>query len=1391
MKALRRRVQRAGRHPARDPMERFHDEWLGMLQPVDGLVVSKPALRSAQIARPDDRMLRERLLSLLTPSEPADALIANRETFFAELLGLGPERWLPGAALPESFRLAVPDTGQLLEPSAALVAHADASPVALLWNVADGLPLDVRETVTGAWDYPASAKLDRLLRHAGVAIGLLCNGRQIRLIYAPHGATTGSLTFPISVMMQREGRPVLDAFVMLLHATRWFGVAAERQLPAILAASREAQGQVTQLLAAQVLEALHVLLAAFEQSGADGSPVFAAAYRDPALGAEHVYSGLLTFMLRLVFVLYAEDSGLLPVDDALYARHFSVLALYEELADDAGAFPEAMSRRFGAYGRLISLFRAIYSGVAHGPMRMPPRHGELFSPDVYGFLEANDGPMSPTANDPEGRRRLQVPAVDDETVYRVLRCLLMLGEERLAYKSLDVEQIGAVYENLVGYRVIELSSPAVCLKKSRTWVSSEELAAEPPGARSRWLQEETGLAKADADRAAKAMAGQRKPAALLEALIESGFAGEESRMAAGRFVIQPSAERRRSGSHYTPRSLTKQIVEKALAPLLAALPRPASPKRSVSADGPSSEALLSLKICDPAMGSGAFLVEVVRQLGDHVVAAWRREGRAEALLPSHGPAHGIEDAVAQARRLVAQRCVYGVDRNPLAVTLAKLSLWLVTLAKNKPFSFVDHALRWGDSLVGLSIEQITAFHWGGEAKGHQHDLVEQELRSVLREAVEAREGIVKLALDDSPAGQKEKARLLRDAEDAVRRLRCIGDLVLGAFFSSSNEKERQAERIRRRDLAETWLRSDRSEPSEIHALAQDFCRRIPAFHWMIEFPEVFWVNRADPLSGGQRSGRAWMDAFVGNPPFAGKNTLLSMEGGESLLAWLKHLHPGAHGNSDYAAHFFRRCGHLLGEHGTLGLIATNTIAQGDTRTTGLKAMVADGGVIYDAVRSLPWPGAAAVTVSVVHMAWGVASKYKGRALDGVEVKRINSRLRAGEERPDPVPLKANAEKSFQGSIVLGMGFVLTPEEREALIKKNKKNGERIFPYIGGEEVNSHPLQEFDRYVINFGDMTLEEAGRWPDLLAIVQEKVKPERERQGDKLAREYWWRFIRTRNEMYAAMSGSDRCIVISRHSKNMILSFQETNRVFSEATCVFPMSRSGDFSVLQSRVHEFWARLLGSTMKSDMRYSGSDCLETFPLLENVSLSSLDQLGQEFYNIRAHYAAATWQGLTTTYNQLKEPGYDGELSPSASDKPAAPEAKLLSRAQTAELHKRVPALAKDPQLLQPETRVAYIQYLRHLHEELDRAVLAAYGWSDIAVPPYCPPRPDDRAGQAALARFEDTIIDRLFALNAARAAEEAAAAGRPPPIIAAAPVKLAAKRAKQRSAQSSILRDQ
>lgn len=139
--------------------------------------------------------------------------------------------------------------------------------------------------------------------------------------------------------------------------------------------------------------------------------------------------------------------------------------------------------------------------------------------------------------------------------------------------------------------------------------------------------------------------------------------------------MQPTDERRRTGSHYTPRSLTEPIVRHALEPAFERIGADAKP-----------DDVLALKVCDPAMGSGAFLVEACRMLAARLVKAWAKWPETRPTIPAD------EDEELHARRLVAQRCLYGVDKNPMATDLAKLSLWLATLARDHEFEFVDHAL---------------------------------------------------------------------------------------------------------------------------------------------------------------------------------------------------------------------------------------------------------------------------------------------------------------------------------------------------------------------------------------------------------------------------------------------------------------------------------------------------------------------------------------------------------------------------------------------------------------------------------------------------------------------------------------------------------------------------
>nr|MCU0657954.1 N-6 DNA methylase [Polyangiaceae bacterium] len=1074
----------------------FHEKWLGLAQPIEGLVFSVPVLADAQIAPDLSPGLSTTFAEHLLRDEHGPR-IRHLPAFLRSFLGYSREGMLvPRGALPDTLSFYAPEGGQEIRPSFALGRgpFVDDDPFALfapgpspspdagtlapperffalIWDLTEhqgDLDLDAPEDATGPWRYAPTAKFERLLRHAGIPVGLLFNGRELRLLYAPAGETTGHLTFRVAHMDGPEGRPLLAAMELLLHARRAYSASPEHTLGGLLGESRRRQADVTEKLAKQVFEAVEILIAGFEAAAAREGSGARHDWLRHALEAEgdHFYQGILSVVLRLVFLLYSEDQSLLPVEHPLFAEHLSLAGLHQRLSYDAGAHPESMHHRFGAYGQLLALFRAVFFGVKHGDLSLPPRRGRLFDPNTYPFLEGGLPHWTAAVADPEARAAVRPPNIDDGTIHRVLHRLVVFEGQRLSYRTLDVEQIGSIYESLMGYHVVRLISPAVRMGKFGVWVEVDTLRSMSPADRARFLKETCGLNPGPIQAIEKLFREASAPDALLDGLASIALGKKadlpQHRAPAGRLVLQPGEERRRTGSHYTPRSLTEKVVKRTLEPLLACL----GPHRT-------ADQILELKICDPAMGSGAFLVATCRELASEIVAAWAREQKLAAVVETHGNAH------LHACRLVAQRCLYGVDKNPAAVELAKLSLWLVTLSRSLPFTFVDHALRHGDSLVGLDFKQIQSFHW---APSKQTEIFKDMLEEALEQAVSLRQQIASLAFHDDPDAQAEKRRLFDFSQQAIDRVRTIADACVGAFFAEQKDAAREKERNRRLDLIATWLTkpapasdaagAEIAKPApasdaagaEIARLASDARSSLSPFHWWIEFPEVFFLERPDPLQGGARNGAAMMDGVVGNPPFGGKNNIV--DGNASgYLDWLKVISPGAHGNADLSAHFFRRTAALLGHQGALGIIATNTIAQGDTRTTGISHLVDSGWKIFDATDSTPWPGSAGVVVSIVHaVSRGLIGKIKDVKLNGRVVTNIDSRLRSGNERAAAVKISANKGSVFVGTYVLGIeGFSLSSSQMERLIALDARNKDRIFPYIGGEEINTRSAQDFDRH----------------------------------------------------------------------------------------------------------------------------------------------------------------------------------------------------------------------------------------------------------------------------------------------------------------------------------------
>jgi hypothetical protein len=1061
----------------------------------------------------------------------------------------------------------------------------------------------------------------------------------------------------------------------------------------LLEDSRKFQNEVSERLAQQVLHALYELLRGF-QAAHDASR--GELLRQPL--AEHpdeVYRALLTVILRLVFLLYAEERDMLPEDET-FLRYYSLAGLFERLREDAALFPDTMDQRFGAWAQLLVLFRMIHDGADSGAIRVPKRHGVLFDPERFKFLEGR-----PVGGAHQANARIEPPLVPDGTIYRALEKLLVLDGERISYRALDVEQIGSVYETMMGFRLETTTGRSIAVKAQKkqgapTAVDLEALLCEPAGARSKWVQERADRKLTDTVKRAVVEAATLEDlhAALLPVI---DLAATPDLVPKGAMVLQPSEERRRSGSHYTPRALTEPIVRSVLGPILA-------PRRGVDGRLPRPTKILDFKVCDLAMGSGAFLVEACRQLGDALVEAWHVHGEIPTIPPD-------EEEVIFARRLVAQRCLYGLDKNPVAVDLAKMSLWLVTLAKDHALTFVDHSLRHGDSLVGLSCQQIDAFHWDVNKPRFQPGFETMRVREHVAKVEELR---MRIRAADEYVSDQELRDLWNEVRFELAEVRLFADLVVAAFFEGKNAKEREemrsdcanavvnGEAYSNRDRLEEWRWAERS---------------LAPFHWEIEFPEVFTRE----LPG--------FDAIVGNPPFMAKNTIATL--GAAYREWLG-LVPFTNGKSDIVAFFFRRAFDLLVRDGVLGLIATNTIAQGDTRAAGLAPICSRlGGNIFEARTRVRWPGSASVQVSIVHIAKGNLPKLP--LLNRRPVERITAYLFHAGTSDDPARLKTNSDLSFQGCNISGQGFLFADDTDGAtsivvmkqLLSKSPSVGEVILPYLGGADVNSSPVIQSERFVIAFGRRDLEECRRkWPDLLSIVERLVKPDRETRPKNEQQAYlaskWWQWHTDRPTLQRAITHLDRVLVCSAVTARLGFAFVPKVTVCAHVLNVFALDSFASFAAMQSRPHEEWSLFFSSSLEDRLRYTPTDCFETYPFPENWnSQQALEEAGKTYYEFRATLMVRNNEGLTKIYNRLHDPD------------------------------------ERDREILK----------LRELHAAMDRVVLDAYGWNDIST--HCEFLLDYEIDEEQWGdkkkpyRFRwpdqvrDEVLARLLELNSERAKED------------------------------------
>lgn len=1148
-------------------------------------------------------------------------------------------------------------------------------------------------------------------------------------------------------------------------ARRFFGVDDSETLEALLTQSLADQQEVTDQLGYQVRRAVEVLVQAIARLDQDQN---GALLTD--IAESQLYEAALTVMMRLVFLFCAEERGLLLLGDPIYDQHYAVSTLREQLRSHADLHgEEVLERRSDAWCRLLATFRAVYGGIFHDTLQLPAYGGSLFDPDRFSFLEGREQGThwQETGADPL--------RINNRIVLHLLEALQILqirvpggGVEprRLSFRALDIEQIGHVYEGLLDHTAVRATSTVLGLVGTRyeqpelALAELERFQAQGEEALLAFLKEQTGRSLSALKKALSAELEPRdqqrlrsacnNDSALLDrvlpfaGLIRQDTLGYPVVIPAGAVYMTEGVDRRQSGTHYTPRNLTEEIVQYTLEPLVYEGVAEGKPKEEWRLR--SAAALLQLKICDMAMGSGAFLVQTCRYLAGKLVEAWQQaeaehpgqvviapEGTLSGARPDECPIpKDTDERLAVARRIVADRCLYGVDKNPLAVEMAKLSLWLVTLAKGRPFTFLDHALKWGDSLLGITrAEQIEYLNLNPDNEAVQYPIASQIWQPILQDAIAKRRQLESFSVNGIEDLQ-EKERLFEEAEQAIDRLRFVGDYLIGRALAdagktsdlTTGELMVVSQQIEQ-ELAGTATAEQTREITALKAGAKRMLNlgnpatqppRKP-FHWLLEFPEVF-------LEGEMKG----FSAIVGNPPFQGGKKITGAIGTDYREFLVSYLANNVKGNADLCAYFFLQAERLVNKLGGFGLVATNTLAQGDTREVGLDQLVANGCVIYRAVPSRPWIGAA--SLEVAHL-WLCKQQWQSDyVLDEKVVTGITSFLTPpGKSVGKPYQLVANQNKSFQGSIVLGMGFVLTPEEAQILIESDPKNKDVLFPYLNGEDLNSRSDQSPSRWVINFKDWALDAehddpkkpkgapyAADYPDCLAILWEKVKSERLGKAKDVASAPWWQFWRMRGELYGAIKGCDRVLAIPETTKYCIFSPCPTNIVFSHMTKVIVMEDWASNALLNSMIHETWGRSYSSTLETRLKYITSDAFETFPFPTpdpsdlSTQFPTLNTIGETYYIHRQTVMRDRQEGLTKTYNRFHN----------ASE------------------------MADD------------IQTLRELHIEMDQAVAAAYGWQDLDLEHgFHQTKQGDRFTISETARRE--VLDRLLELNHQRYAEEVA----------------------------------
>jgi len=740
----------------------------------------------------------------------------------------------------------------------------------------------------GSWDEDLDAgpgtqqpmrKVEQTLARLDIRHGLLVTGQVARLMRAPgDGPRNAYLEVDLAGLAEDDDRESFAAFLRLFSVASFIpGSSGAAPIDEIERESREHAAKVSEDLKQAVFRSAESLVSALIEDacthGRIASPLDLTeaelrTYRDAALLG----------LYRILFILYAEARDPRLDEHRLYRDSYSAQGLLDELLlDPSRPWP---ANSCSLWNRLRALFRIYDQGLPPITPRqnIPPRGSDFFSSAT-----------------PEGRL-LDEARLPDAAVAQLMLDLATtsprrgVGRERVSFRELDIENLGAVYEGLLEYEpriardtTIELRvqghtyalvpSEVVRLCEQKKLVvkgdfqivagtAAEALHPEAPAD-----EEEDDLAASDAESVAETSEDDDESTGAEDHGVKKGASARLlRRLEPGEFYFAAGAARKGTGSFYTPRPLVQDLVRHALGPLV---------------EGKSAAEIEGLRVLDPACGSAHFLVEAMRFLGQVLHKAYVDEygGKAPPGFEAK-TAQGWDDhwrasdeearaanseARAWCKRRIAERCLFGVDLNPTAVQLARVALWIESVAGDRPLTFFEHHVRCGNSLLGTWLARLDQPPLPSLARGagpQQRGLFEAEVLRAVKRAAELRRTIDQAQPDDlrregvEPESIEEhafKKHLLQEAERTLAAARLLFDLRSASAFEP-------------RIWAEWEVLCGRlHEPDELRAYAesrpwwpafQAIRERERFFHWELEFPEVF-------LGGGQTG----FDAVLGNPPW--------------------------------------------------------------------------------------------------------------------------------------------------------------------------------------------------------------------------------------------------------------------------------------------------------------------------------------------------------------------------------------------------------------------------------------------------------------------------------------------------------------------------------------------